>query len=87
MSDKTKELIGELKAIRLELFRSAAGLDGFITQLDNDLDKLDGRAGPDYVKTKVRWLQVHREDEMRIREYDKLIAKEKEIWQKIVDSL
>lgn len=87
MSDETKKLIEELKVIRLELFRSAASLDGFIAQLDNDLDKLDGRAGPDYVKTKVRWLQVHREDEIRVLEYDKLISKEKEIWQKIIDSL
>lgn len=84
MSNETKELIEELKVIRLGLFRSAANLDQFISKLEVGLDD---PAGPEYDKMYARQQQAFREDLTRILEYDKLIMKEKEIWQKIVDSL
>lgn len=84
MSDETKAAMAELNAIRLDIFRAAADLDRNIRDIELTLDD---PAGPEFIKMFAVNEKNLREDVIRICGYDKLIAREKEAWQKLIASL
>lgn len=81
MSDETKKLIEDLKAIRLELFRSAANLDETITQIEICIHK---EKNADFVRMVVGSM---REDISKCHNWEQLNELEKETWTKLIESI
>lgn len=84
MSDETKKLIEDLKAIRLELFRSAANLDDTITQLEISMSK---ETDADSIRRMVDCLCSWRRTMRVCRDLKKLDELETETWTKLIDSV
>lgn len=84
MSDETKKLIEDLKAIRLELFRSAANLDDTIAQLETGIHK---EMDADSIRTMVYAVCNWRRTARDFRDWKKLDELENETWLKLIDSV
>ena len=87
MTNETQKLLDELKAIRLELFRSSAGLDLAIRSIETDIMAMDEKASPEYVRTLIASEKEYRATMATIQGWDKLVEREKEIWMKLIESI
>lgn len=84
MSEETKKMIEELKAIRLELFRSAASLDKSI----GDIEHFVGDpGGVKIAAVGIAYTAQYRMEQVRVYEWDKLKERETEAWRKLLDSI
>ena len=81
---KREELLNELKAIRLELFRNTANLDTMISDLEAMLN--DESEQEDYIKMCIRMRARYREDLIRVNGYDRLCEREKDIWRQLLET-
>lgn len=83
MSDR-KELLNQLKAIRLELFRNAASLDRTIAVVERELD--DKSNDDEMKRMYIRAEQNYRYDRVVTSDWHKLFELEDVIWQQLVKS-
>ena len=83
MVNKTDMILEKLKEVRLELFRNAANLDTAIRNIEINLDEHNR----EYLKMLVRCEQCERESYNIVTDYDKLIRKEQEIWEQLINSI
>ena len=84
MSDETKAILEELKEIRLALFRSAATLDNAIESVELFLND---KADDEYKRMSIIMQRNYRDELRRVFKYDKIDDKEKDAWQRLIDSL
>lgn len=84
MSYTRYEIIEELKNIRLELFRSAASLDEAIRKTESFQEEEMDR---EYLKLAICRTAALREEFKRHYNWDILNDKEREAWQKLLETL
>lgn len=84
MSDETKKLIEDLKAIRLELFRSAANLDLAIEQIEISMHKENKN---DFIRMVAKGMRDQREMTSVHHNWEHLNELEKETWAKLIESI
>lgn len=83
MTTKQKEILEELKQVRLEMFRMTASLDNVISDLELGI-KDDDR---EYLKHYIVCLLQHRKEIIRVSEWNKLLEKENELCLKLQESI
>lgn len=86
MIDNFRQALEELKDVMLNLHRSASNLDTIITEIENEIYNNDDLE-KDFLKIFVEYQQNHREDSEHRRGFKELNCKEKEIWNKLIESL
>ena len=85
MSEETKKAIEELKAIRLELFRSAASLDEAIKSAEFFVES---STGAEQTKFEIRVMADYRINVRdNVYEWSDLKKREDEAWKKLIDSI
>lgn len=80
---KINGTIEELKAIVMDLHRSAAQLDDIIQRIELDKETHNDKYHLMFVRTE----QLYREDLKRVRGYSDLEERERLIWQKLLENL
>lgn len=84
MYDETIKLIEELERVRLELFRSTASLDYCIEDIRFMLNSSEN---PNFIKQYIKGRLELRNNVVQVSGWDRLNEKEKEIIQKLNDSI
>lgn len=79
-----EELLEQLKAIRLELFRDAASLDRAILMIERELD--DESTDDEMKRMFILAECHHREDQVFTRDWHKLFELENVVWRQLVKS-
>lgn len=85
MSEETKTLIEELKEVMMDLYRSAGNLDEIIRSVEGTIETYSNDES--YISCLVKSQARYRMEYKHQTEFDKLDEKEKEIWQKLINSV